>query len=187
MYVGETGLQGQPIVTDDALLFDSGAKTFIYDRATFQPVATIPFGGSLSIANGRLYIATSTGALRTFSFTQSPAPLANLSAEWEPWTLVAGTSNRYTSRVTIQNVGARESRDFQATLAISADTRLDGGDVIWRKVKLASLPVGAALSATVELTSNASLSGKYVLLEPDSDQRVVVTNEFNTAPSSKIF
>lgn len=186
VYVGENGLIDQPLVTDDAVLFASDARTFVFDRASYQPVTTIPYGGHLSIANGRLYIATSAGVLRTYDFTSSPAPLANLAAEWEPWVAVSGSAGHFTSRVTIQNVGARESRDFFTALAISADTRFDAGDPVWRLVKLPSLPVGGTMSATVELTTNASLAGKYVLLVPDSKQRIDETNESNTAPSSRI-
>ena len=186
VYVGEPGLISQPIVTDDAVIFASSTKTFVYDRASYLPVTTIPYGGYLSLANGRLYIASSNGALTTFQFAASPTPLANLSAEWEPWAAVAGSSNQYTSRVTIQNVGARDSRDFQVALVISPDTRFDAGDVVWRLVKLPSLAPGETLSATVELTSNASLAGKYLLLELDSAQRVAETNEANTLPSGKI-
>jgi hypothetical protein len=80
----DTGLGGQPIVTDDALLVASGGQTWIFDLPSGQVLQTIPYGGSLSLANGRLYIATGDSvrsyvvqSTKTAAFTCSVSGLQN--------------------------------------------------------------------------------------------------------------
>jgi outer membrane protein assembly factor BamB len=63
----DTGLAAQPIITDDALLVASSSSTYVFDLASHQLIQTIPYGGTLSLANGRLYIAGQDGWLRVYS------------------------------------------------------------------------------------------------------------------------
>jgi len=66
-YVAADSLSYQPIVTDDALIISSATNSYIFDLFTFAIKQQIPVGGYLSLANGILYIATSTGDLYSFS------------------------------------------------------------------------------------------------------------------------
>jgi hypothetical protein len=66
VYPGDVKLAGQLIVTDNALIVASDEKTFVFKLSTFQEMQQIPYAGNLSLANNRLYIATSTGELRTY-------------------------------------------------------------------------------------------------------------------------
>src|SRR5205814_1616712 len=50
----DTGLAGQVIVTDDCLLVASSSKTYIFDLVSQQLVQTLPYGGSISLADGNL-------------------------------------------------------------------------------------------------------------------------------------
>src|SRR5581483_7085642 len=70
----DTGLSGQPIVTDDSLLMASSTATYIFDLGSHQLVQTIPYGGQLSIAGGILYIAGGDGWLRAYSIPASQGP-----------------------------------------------------------------------------------------------------------------
>ena len=73
----ETALAGQPIVADDALFVASAANTYVFDLASHQLLQTIPFGGSLSVANGMLYIAGQDGWLRAYVAGQvAPIPVS---------------------------------------------------------------------------------------------------------------
>jgi hypothetical protein len=184
VYVGEQGILDQVLVTDDSLVFATPAKTFVYDRASYQVHQTIPFGGHVSLANGRLYLAGSTGDLRTYVLSGNAAPRANLIAEWEPWRPQAG--NHRTSRVTITNTGAYESRRYRVVLALSTDTKYDAGDLVLRRVKQDPLGIGQTLSATVDLAVDPSVLGKFLLLVPDEAGAVPETNENNVVPSDRV-
>jgi hypothetical protein len=184
VYPGGPGLMDQPIVTDDAVLFSNSSTTFVYNRATFQSVATIPFGGHLSLAKGRLYIATATG-LRTYQVIGSPAPQANLIAEWEPWT-VGTVGNPHTAPVSIINYGSLGAPAYRVALLLSTDTKVDAGDTLLRLVTLPPLASGERRSALVEVTPSPALSNKYLLVVPDVAGIVSETNENNVSPSGKI-
>ena len=75
----DTGIAWQPIITDDALFVASSSYTYIFDLASHQLLQTIPYGGKLSLANGRLYIAGQDGWLRVYKIPNvSPAFLSVL-------------------------------------------------------------------------------------------------------------
>jgi hypothetical protein len=57
-YEGSGFLIGQPIVTLDRVIAASSTTTCVFDRATRQLLKTLPTGGSLSYANGRLYVTS---------------------------------------------------------------------------------------------------------------------------------
>jgi hypothetical protein len=59
-------LINQPILTNDLVLVSSSTRTYIFTRYTARLVQTISYGGYLSLAGGRLYIAGGDGTLRTF-------------------------------------------------------------------------------------------------------------------------
>jgi hypothetical protein len=63
----DNGLAAQPIITDDALLVASSSSTYVFDLTSHQLIQTIPYGGTLSLANGRLYIAGQDGWLRVYT------------------------------------------------------------------------------------------------------------------------
>lgn len=66
IYVPREKLQGQPIVTDDAVIVRGETKTFIFDRVTKNLRLTLPVTGQISLANNTLYVAQSTGVVSAF-------------------------------------------------------------------------------------------------------------------------
>lgn len=68
-YAGDPGLIGQPIVTDDLVLFANDQTTWVYDLATGDLVSALSAGGWLTLANGRLYAAGADGYLTTWTWT----------------------------------------------------------------------------------------------------------------------
>lgn len=186
-YPGEPVLLDQPIVTDDAVMFASTAHTFVYRLGTSTPASIINFGGNLSIADGRLYIATSNGRIRTFSAEGSDPALPNLVAEWQVWSRsngLAGTPR--TSRLIITNFGSAPSGPAHASLFLSSDTVLDAADTQLRSVQFPSVAVGERLMTTVVLPEDPVFTGQYLLVVPDSEGAILESNENNVAPSGRI-
>ena len=68
VYVGDSGLYGQPLVTDDMLIMASSSKTYIYDLATGTRLNRLDVGGWVSVADGRLYIADQSGILHVWKW-----------------------------------------------------------------------------------------------------------------------
>ncbi len=56
-----------PIITDDAIIVSSSNKTYVLDLATGAKLSTFPVGGTLSLANDTLYIASQNGVLSAFA------------------------------------------------------------------------------------------------------------------------
>jgi uncharacterized repeat protein (TIGR01451 family) len=113
----DSGLAGQPIITDDTLLTASGSATYIFNLASQSLQQTIPYGGSLSLANGWLYIAGGDGTLRAYQATNYHA-LDHFS-----WSAVA--SPQYANSpftVTIQPVDSsnRVITNYQSPLIFTA-------------------------------------------------------------------
>jgi hypothetical protein len=187
VFVGEANLLDQPIATDDLLMFSSPSHTYVYDQSSYQNLLTIPFGGHLSFANRRLYIATSTGAVRTYAVTGGGAPRANLVAEWQPWERSmndAGTTVR--GRLSISNTGTMDAPAFRVGVYLSDDVHLDATDTPLASTSFSSLLTGETQSATVEINWTPELSNHYVLAVADTADVVPETNENNVAPSDKI-
>ena len=65
----DTGLAGQPIVTNDTLIAASSTKTYLFDLKTRQLRQTLPAGGHIALAGHTLYLATPDNAIRTYSAT----------------------------------------------------------------------------------------------------------------------
>ena len=63
----DSTIQNQPIVTLDSLIATDGSSTYIYDLFTYKLRQKIPIGGLLSLADGVLYISTSTGVIFSYS------------------------------------------------------------------------------------------------------------------------
>jgi len=60
---------GSLIVTDDALIAASTSATYVFQRNTGALLHQLGIGGNLSLANDRLYVATSAGELLAFRFS----------------------------------------------------------------------------------------------------------------------
>jgi len=60
-------LSGPMIVTDSHLFASTASTVYAVDLTSRQPVWSYPLGGSLAIADGTLYVATSTGVLAAFA------------------------------------------------------------------------------------------------------------------------
>lgn len=86
-YKGKSPLISQPLITNDRVIAASRTATYVFNRTTRALLQTLPAGGLLSYANGRLYVATASddnsnsGKISTFSValkqpepTPSPAP-----------------------------------------------------------------------------------------------------------------
>ncbi|ATC64559.1 hypothetical protein CMV30_11675 [Nibricoccus aquaticus] len=65
----DTGLDGQPIVTNDTLIAASATKTYLFDLKSLQLRQTLPAGGHTALAGHTLYLATPDKAIRTYSAT----------------------------------------------------------------------------------------------------------------------
>ena len=63
---GTVPLINQPLTTNDLLIVSSQTNTFVFERYTAKLLQTLPGGGELSLADGRLYVAGNTGNLRVF-------------------------------------------------------------------------------------------------------------------------
>ena len=66
-FTADSALMWQPIATDDTLIVASDSKTYVFDLCTRTLRQTLPVGGYLSLANGVLYVAASTGQLHAYS------------------------------------------------------------------------------------------------------------------------
>lgn len=75
-----TGLAGQPVVATDSLIVSSSTNTYLFNLQTGALVQTIPYGGPVSVAQGKLYLAGSDGSLRVYQ-----SSLSSLAAftQWE--------------------------------------------------------------------------------------------------------
>lgn len=184
VYVGNGTLLHQPLVTDDAVLFSSATETFIYDRQTFTKNEELPFGGELTLADGRLFIAGSNG-IATFTIPGPSGALPNLIADMEPWRLV-GPEPEVHSLVTITNSGIAPSGKYTAQLRLSDDMTLDKGDPILRLLRMRSLDPGESISGTMRLKWDPNLIGKHVLLDLDARDDVTETDEANLFPTGAI-
>ena len=67
-------ISAQPIVTDDLVIFSSTGKTYVFNKASYQLIATLPTGGLLSYARGVLYVASVSGILSTYRFEGATEP-----------------------------------------------------------------------------------------------------------------
>ncbi len=182
---GNTGIAGQPIVTDDSLIVTASSATYIFNLQTHALTQTIASGGIASLANGILYIAGSDGVLRTFhpdnmaaialtipaSATEGAAPLSGtvtLSRTFATdttLTLTSGNPARLTVPPTVVVPAGQLSATF--SIAIVDDALLNGPETI---VVSATGPTGqilgkfAALAlsdneiATLAVTAPASVS-----------------------------
>jgi hypothetical protein len=93
-YNAATALFWQPVITKDRVIAASSTATYIFDRASRTLLQTLPRGGYLSYAAGRLYVSSpfefgTAGSISTYSVqlvdaevppeatpTPSPAPTA---------------------------------------------------------------------------------------------------------------
>jgi len=185
VYVGNGNLIDQPIVTDDAILFSSGTATFVYDIDSYQPIQTIPFGGHLSLAGRRLFIASGDGNLRTYRIGPGSPLRPNLAAEWDPWE-AGSLPGTWASRVRVTNSGSIPSAPCRAVLVLSKDTVRDPGDRTLRLLPLPVIAPGETLQADFVMQSDASTAGRYVLAIPDPTDILAETNEENVSPSNAI-
>ena len=156
---GDGGLYWQPIVTDDALLVASSSSTYIFDLASRQVIQTIPYGGTLSVANGRLYIAGQDGWLRTYLVpANSPADVA-VSMVGAPNPQTIGSDIVYALMVT--NLGPNSSSsvmmtDSLATNLLFASASASQGDCTQIAgvvtCTLGSMASGTVATATIVVT-----------------------------------
>lgn len=77
LQTNDSGLAGQPLVAQDAIVVSSSSATYIFNRATGTLVQTIPYGGPVAAAGDVLYIAGGDGTLRAFGSTATAASFAS--------------------------------------------------------------------------------------------------------------
>lgn len=186
VYVGDQTLIDQPIVTDDAVVFASPSHTYVYDRATYALRRNIPFGGHLTLADGRLFIATGDGFVRSYVAGADASPLPNLVADWEPWDASALPGTVLSTHLSVTNFGSVPSLPCRMVLILSADTQRDAGDRVIRLMPLPSVAPGETLRAQVQLSPAQAPNANYVLAIPDASNHVLETNEANVFPSGRI-
>ena len=145
----DTGLAAQPIVTDDALLVASSSSTYVFDLSSHQLIQTIPYGGTLSLANGRLYIAGQDGWLRVYTVPNigpavlSVIPSTGLTANGP----VGGPFNPSSQVYSLVNNGGASlnwAASQNANWVVLSDTN-------------GSLAAGTAANVTVSINSNANV------------------------------
>jgi len=68
VYVGDSQLWGQPIVTSDVLIASSRYNTYVYDLDGTL-LELIGYGGHISLSDGVLYIASTDGQLVTYKWS----------------------------------------------------------------------------------------------------------------------
>ena len=179
----------QPLVTDDAILVSSDTETIIFDRETLSIREELPFGGELTLANGRLFIAGSNvllgDGLWAFTIPGPSEAEANLICDVEPWRFV-GPDPEVNSLVTITNSGLVPTGKYTAQLRLSDDLILDKDDLVLRLLHMRSLDPGESISGTMRLKWDPNLTGKYVLLDLDSRDDVSETDEANLFPTGAI-
>lgn len=170
----DTGLAWQPIITDDALFVASASSTYIFDRASHQLRQTIPYGGILSLAEGRLYIAGQDGWLRTFTVSNaSPVIVVHPNSQ----TIVAGSNVTFSVmalgtpplRYQWHKDGAAISDGTNASYAISPVFYTNAG----------SYSVAVSNAVGFAISSNALLT---VLTPP-----IVTTQLFNYIGAAEAF
>jgi len=203
----DTGLTGQVIVTDDCLLVASSSKTYIYDLVSHQLVQTLPYGGSISLADGNLYVAAYT-YLRAYtlavptpsndvSIAFSPLPTNTLVLQPLTYTLTItnpgpntatglNVTNFLTSGVTITNAVASQGSCTNYTNGVSANL----GSLVagaFATVSVTIVPnTGGNLLATAQVTTTSTdpdLSNNRALAATLAVPQVSVTDIFVTKPS----
>jgi uncharacterized repeat protein (TIGR01451 family) len=115
--MNDTALGTQPIVTDDALLVSSDTQTYVFDLDSHQLRQSIPFGGSLALATGRLYVNNNTPSaqLRTYVLNESTADLGvTITATPDPVAL--GSNLTYNISVTNRGVSTAVGAVLSDTL-----------------------------------------------------------------------
>ncbi|MBB5032539.1 Ig-like domain-containing protein [Prosthecobacter vanneervenii] len=162
----DTGLVMQPIVTNDAVIASSAAKTYIFDLGTRALRQTILFGGNISLAGSSLYIASSDNYIRSFSVPDSanhpPAAISQTAATLED------------TRVTLTLQGTDADNDalnFVITSLPAAGTLYQTSD---------GTTIGNPVSSPSTLVTNAQ--GKVIFL-PAADRNGSPLTSFNFAAS----
>ncbi len=70
IFIGDDDFLHQPIATDDMLIVASSADTYVFDIATGERVDQVEGGGWVSVARGRLYVATESSEIRAFAWAR---------------------------------------------------------------------------------------------------------------------
>ena len=162
----DTGLAVQPIITNDAIIASSAAKTYIFDLATRTLRQTIPFGGNLSLAGESLYIASSDGNIRAYSV---PDPMNN-----PPSALAQAVSTGEDTpfAITLQGTDAdNDTLHFVITTLPSLGTLHQTTDGITLDATITSVPA---------LVLDA---GARVIYRPPSDRHGLAMSTFQFAAS----
>jgi hypothetical protein len=74
----DTGITGQPVVASDAVIVSSSTATYLFNLQTGAIAQTLPYGGPVSVAGGKIFIAGTDGVLRVY---QPSAENINLAAD----------------------------------------------------------------------------------------------------------
>jgi hypothetical protein len=72
----DSTIREQPIVLNDALIVGAATNTFVINLSTRALRQTLPHGGKISYANGRLYIAGANNLLATYVLSGNTPPVA---------------------------------------------------------------------------------------------------------------
>ena len=178
VYVGGSTLLQQPLITHDKVVLPGQTETRVYDLDTFTLQQTIPHGGPLSLAGGVLYIAE-TGGVHAFDIPGA-APIADLVGEMEPWkpTTFNGESV-LSSRTEISNLGDANTAGYSLEFFLSNDPYLHDFDQKLRALELPSLVPGDKIETEVLISSEFSISGRYLLMVLDGDEATPESNESN--------
>ena len=201
---GDTAISGQPIVTNDALIVSSTAKTYIFNLQTHAIAQTLANGGPVSLANGVIYLAGTDGVLRTYypnGMTAITLAMPASATEGGPTLSGTVTLSKTSSSDTVLNLSATDpSRlSIPATVTIPAnqasasfqfnavnDSLANGSEMVIVTAKASSYLVHSG-SATVTLHDNEpvvlSLNAPASALEGTTVQ---VTLSINAAASGNI-
>lgn len=124
-YDASAPLSGQPIVTNDRVLVSGASETYIFDKSTGSLLQTLPKGGCLGYAAGRLFItsvyqAGKPGVLSTYTISASDFdPRKGLFAKPAP-TPEPATAPEATTKLIYKFAGksqvAGENQDLRLTV-----------------------------------------------------------------------
>jgi uncharacterized repeat protein (TIGR01451 family) len=158
----DTGLSGQPIVTDDSLLVASSSKTYIFNLQTYQLVQTLPIGGSISLADGNLYIAAYT-YLQAYT-VNVPATSNDVSIAFSPLPTNVLVLQPLTYTLTVTNPGPDTATGLTVTnfaapnVTITSAVASQGTSTNYTNAlsaNLGSLAAGASATVTVTIVPNS--------------------------------
>ena len=165
-------VSSQPIITDDLVVFSSIGSTFVFNKASYQLIATLPTGGFLSYAKGVLYVASVSGILSTYRFEGSTEPASPPGPGPTPF---PSRTSAVRGKVDLVSVNQAGTSSVNGVSSINALSRADGRYVLFS-------------SNGTDVTTLADQNGIFDLFVRDlhtGNVRMVTTDHTGTAAAPR--